>query len=234
MKHPAHPWQRDCLVVALETIELRGERLPLSYSQLTVEDRQITTALHYPVGWGRCRQGRAARPTGQELELAIATAHTLRPLSLEDLMEGDTPWNVFSLVEKVFRTAAQHDSLLVMHDPGRDLPVLVRAVAAWLDVDLPPVSVVSTAVLERACRLGLRQESGESPGDFYRRIATVEGELPGLLDCRSQKWADGLLRSADRLFAAMTTHLLYQHHFGGRLLQGGPGDGAVRLPGRSG
>jgi hypothetical protein len=63
MKYPAHPWQFDCLVVALETIELRGERVPSAYSQVTVENRQITTSLHYPVAWGGIAgAGWAGRP----------------------------------------------------------------------------------------------------------------------------------------------------------------------------
>jgi hypothetical protein len=107
-----------------------------------------------------------------------------------------------------------------MHDPERDLPVLIRAAEVWTDIDLPPVSVVSTGVLERARRLGMRQESGESAAEFYRRMAVIKGVLPGLLDCYHEyEWPDSLIRPTDRLFGPLATHLVYQHHFGGRLLQ---------------
>lgn len=216
---PEHPWQRDTLVLALETVELAGERVPLSCSLITVEDRRITTTLYHPVAWANQRRGSAGGLSGEEVRLAVATARTNRKLVPEDLREGDAPWAVFSLLEKVFRCVAKHDSLVVMHDPERDLPVLMNAVEAWMDIDLAPVSAVSTAVLERARRLGLRQALGEKPAAFYRRIAGVGGELPDLLSCyREQEWADGTLGPTDRLFPAFATCLIYQHHFGGRLL----------------
>jgi hypothetical protein len=221
-KHPAHPWQRDSLVVAVETVVLCGARVPLSYSQVTVEDRQITTSLHYPIAWAKSGRGGAGRPTAEQLRLAVVTAHTLRTLTPRDLADGDTPWNVLSLLEKVLRIAARTDSLLVMHDPERDLPPLLEAVEAWLDVDLPPLSVVSTGVLERARHLGLSQEPGESAAAFYQRIASAPGDLPDLLSChREQEWTDEIIKATDRMFPAFATCMIYQHHFKGRLLRAG-------------
>jgi len=222
-KNPTEPWQRDCVVNAVETIELRGERVPLSFSQLIVEDRQITTSLRYQVAWGRCRQGRMAKLTRDELGQAISTAQTLRQLQPKDLMEGDLPWNFFSLFKTVFRCIAECDSLVVMHDPDRDLPILIRAVEGWMGIDLPPVSVVSVAALERARHLGLNQNHGETPAAFYQRIKAVDGALPNLMRCyREQEWTDGVMRPTDRLFPAFATCMMYQHHFGGRLLRDDP------------
>lgn len=230
LKHPAHPWQRDCLVVAVDTIELNGERVPLSYSQLTVEDHRITTSLFHPIAWMCYRWGRDRKLTQEELSQAVASAHTYRKLVPEDLREGDAPWNVFSLIEKVFRCACRHDSLVVMHDPGRDLPVLMDAVEAWMDVDLPPVSVVSTGVLERARRLGLRQDHGETAAAFYRRMAGVDSPLPDLLPClREQELVDPTPGPDDRLFPVMATFAVYQQHFGARLL-GAPACGPKEAP----
>lgn len=224
-KWPTHPWQRDCLVVAVQSIELGGERVPFSFELMTVEDRQITTLSSLAVAWAR--RGRPGRPTDDELRQALATARALRPLSPEDLARGETPLSAFQLAGKVLRTAARHDSLLVTHDPD-GLRALLRSVEGWLDVDLPPLSVVHTAVLERARHRRLRQHPGESDGDFYARLEAADGELPNL--CRSYaelEWPDGGLRTTDRGFAALATHALYQSHFHGRLLGAAAGAGDI-------
>jgi hypothetical protein len=221
------PWQRDCLVLAAETIELNGDRVPLSCSLLTVENRQITTLLFYPIAWAKARWGPEGRPTKEELRRAVATAHTLRPLSPSDLREGDTPMSVFQLVGKVLRTVAKHASLMVAHDPP-GLETLLKTVENRLGINLPPLSVVYTGVLERARQGGLRQQPGESAGDFYQRIANVSGELPDLArSFAEQAWPDAGLKPSDRGFAALATLAIYQNHFGGRLLRATAGVGDV-------
>jgi hypothetical protein len=228
IRHPSELWQRDTLVVAVETIALAGDRVPLSYSSITVENRQITTLLFYPIAWANHDRGPAGRPTQEELRRAVATAHTLRPLSPLDLREGDTPLSVFQLAEQVFRTVAKHDSLIVTHAPY-GLETLLKTVENWLGVDLPPLSVVDTAVLERARQGGLRQQPGESAGDCYQRIANVSGELPDLTRCSTEHaWPDAGLKPSDRGLAALATHAIYQSHFGGRLLRATVGVSDVR------
>jgi hypothetical protein len=119
----------------------------------------------------------------------------------------------------VLGIAAREDSLVVTHDPVRGLPQLYAAAESRLGVRLPAVSVVSTAVLERARHLGLWTRAGESPGEYYRRIAAVAGELPELDRCwRELGVADGLIAPDERLIPALATYLVYQCHFGGRLL----------------
>jgi hypothetical protein len=221
---PAELWQRDNLVVAVETIDLAGETVPLSFSQLTVEDRQITASFFHPVAWGKYPRGSGGQPCRGELVKALATAGADRRLTLAELDEGDMPLAVFGRAGQVLRCAAQQGSLVVTHSQDR-LRALLDAVEAWLDVDLPPVSVVSTAVLERARRLGASPERGEPDSSFYRRAAGLVGDLPGLTRCRAELQALGLPPApAGRMFPATMTHLIYQCHFGGRLLRpAGPG-----------
>jgi hypothetical protein len=196
--------------------------------QALVENRELSTQMFAPIGWVNCRQARAAKLTEEEVRHAVATARTLRRLTPCDLKRGAPPSQVVEFVEEVIRLVAEHDHLIVTHDPDHGLGVLLRSIETWMGIDLLPVNVVCTGVLERARHLGLRQDSGESDADFYGRIAGVEGELPDLLSCyRDQECADLSLRTTHEMFPAIATYVIYQHHFGGRLLRDGPGSSIV-------
>jgi hypothetical protein len=216
LKNPTELWTRDCLVVAIETIELGGQILPLSYGQQTVKDRQITSSLFMQVAWARFYSGPA--PTKADLQKAVATAQTLRRLEVSDLYEGEEPVSVFGLVEKILRTASKHRTLIVAHAVCPGLVALLDAVEQGRGVTLPTIDVVSTAVLERARQKGQPQGPHEKGCDFYRRIAAVGGELPDLTTCWNElEWNDLPVTPADRLFPVLATHLVYQRHLQRRL-----------------
>ena len=221
-KTPVDLWQVDYTVIAVETIELAQETLPISYSHMTVEQHEIAGTAFQQIAWGRHFVG--SSQARSELRLALPKANTLRQLTLQDLDAGFLPLEVLASCEKVLRLVAKSKTLVVTHDQS-GLSALLNAVESWLDCDLPPLNVVSTGVLERARIANLVLKPTESPRDFYRRVANFPGDIPDLLSSyTSTGLNDGILEPSHRIFPGFATHRLYQHHFGNRLL-GGVGEG---------
>jgi len=215
IKYPSKPWRRDSVIFAVETIELAGKMVPLAYGMMTVADRRVTLSVHEQIAWGRVTAHDAAKH--DDLLRALTRARTHRRLTPIDAIRGEAPMLVFELVAKVCNAVAKYDEIIVTHDVDA-LESLLTAVENWLDIDLPPLNVVSTAVLERAHRAKLDKRPGESAYDYYQRIKCACGELPDLRKCyRELEWNDGTMLTTDRLFPAMATHLVYQLH-GGRLI----------------
>lgn len=221
-KHPSNPWQNNYIVFGVETIELAQETLPISYSHMTVEANEIAGTAFQQIAWGRHFAGSSV--ARGELRQALPAANTLRQLTLQDLDAGSLPLEALTNCEKVLRLAAKNKTLIVTHDQS-GLSALLNAIESWLDRDLPPLTVVSTGVLERARLAKLVLKPTESPRDFYRRVANFPGDEPHLLGSFTASGLnDGIMEPSHRMFPAFATHRLYQYHFGNRLL-GGVGEG---------
>lgn len=218
LKHSENPRQKDCLVVAVETIELAGKIVPISFAAQTVVNRRITTSLFFPIAWDHPDSAVANPPTREELQSALASAKTLRRLSVADLSEGMSPDKVFKIVAGVLRIMARNHSVLVIHGVQPGLEALLTSMESCLGESLPALSVVDTAVLERGRRAGKRPRPGESPGAYYRRMLALDGDLPDLQTCRlEQEFVLETILPTDRLFPVMSTYLIYQHYLGIRV-----------------
>jgi hypothetical protein len=227
--HAREPWQHNFIVVEAETIVFGGESVPLTITVTHVEGRRITNSTFIQVAWAIHFDAIGHKSTKEEVEQALATIRPPVRTSPATLRQGTRPYTAFEFAGKVFQAAAQSGGLIVTHDPGQGLTQIFAATEAFLDTDLPPVNVVSTAVLERARRAGQRPFSGESPAEFYRRIAEADGELPDLRDCcRDQGLWDGLPRPKDHLFPASATFAIYQKHLDMHL-PGAEADGVEKL-----
>jgi hypothetical protein len=220
IEYPRHPWRRNCLVVGVETIKVGGEHLPLSYSHQTVENLQATTMLFDQIAWATHFAGRGRPLNASEIQMAVDGARTNRQLTPFDLNDGRTPTEVFELIAIAVEVLAKSGDIIVTHNASDHLMPLLTAAETFLGRTFPPLNVVCTAGLERARFGQVWQRPGEPDAEYYKRISEVDGPLPELIDCYfSQEWTDGIMRTTDRFFPVVATHVIYLHHFGGRLLR---------------
>src|SRR4051794_39466216 len=113
VKTPKDIWQRDSVAVAVEWMELAGEPVPLSFSHVAVQDRQINHQLFYAIDWFHPWSSARRRPGGEELAQARAAAHTTRRLTPRALREGERPGRVYGLVGQIIAAVARNRLLVV-------------------------------------------------------------------------------------------------------------------------
>ncbi len=209
-------WASDRLVVAVETMQVAGETVPISYSQITVTDGKIENFMFLPIACKRYFMSKQQEFNRTDAMGALAGADSLRQLTLEDLKIGESPEVVYDLVKEILLVAAKHEMVVVSHGASRGLEVIVTATENQLRTDLPILNVVCTGVLERARRAEIVPRDDESPVEFYQRIQHAPGELPDVVTCyREQEMAGGIrlpVVPSSRFFSVLVTDGIYRVH----------------------
>lgn len=216
---PVDPWQRDVIVVAIETVELSGVTVALSVGYVHVVDRQVGVPEFRQIDWTRRWDGHSRWLSDDDLRQALSRSNSLRGLTVGQLKHGERPYIVHELCDRIVRVAVGTGTLIVTHQVRPAFTALLDGIEGWLDLDLPPISVLSTGVLERARMGGHRHSPGETAGRFYRRMSALRKDEPDLRRCQEELGLGECLDPNDELYGVMTTCSIYQAHMEGRLFQ---------------
>jgi hypothetical protein len=205
--HPSSLRRRDYLVAAVDSQAVDGVHRPRSLGFMAIERCQIIGKLFTTIAWPR-----GACPVTMLQTLAEIAASSSSPVE-DRLFQVADPTRALRLGYNLLNTAAKRDLPVVTHTAWPGLEALLAALPRELGKEAPEVSVISTAVLERARQAGVRQQPGERDADFYLRAAALEGPLPDLRACLDQRGISmAPLLPGDLSFPAFTVHRLFLEH----------------------
>jgi len=211
--HPADPWQAERVFVAVETVELRGETIPLSYSHLMPTPFGEVDLGFFTFAWTRHLRSSTAGPTLDEFAGALKGANSNRVLTPVDFEAGELPRDAYEMFAMAWKLFASSNFLVVTHAAPAGLPDIIRAAELNLAVELPAARSVNTAVLQRGRLAGLAPAPGEPSGKFYARAAVAGDELPDLMSCYTQHLEGEVdVPTTDRFFPVLATAALYDLH----------------------